>query len=448
MDNAHFPEKEPLPRKLTAWGIWLLVVNGMIGAGIFGTPGEAARLTGIYSPFVFVFCAVLILPILLCFAELASYFRGTGGPVRYTGEAYGHLVGFETGWLFYVARMVAFAANSNLLVDSVAYFWEPANQGGIRLALLFLVLAGLTWINVIGSVQAMRSLAVLTVMKFIPLVALVVFGLVHIGPETLPFAARPLPSAGDFGAATLLLIYAYVGFESAVVPAGEAKNPARDMPRGLIMGLAVVTLLYILIQTVSVAAYPQVAHSESPLLDVAGSLIGPVGAVLLMAGVVASVGGNMVGSMFSTPRLTYILARDGSLPGWFGYVHPRFETPSRSIIFYGAAVFLLAAFGSFVWLAAMGVLVRLLMYVLSIAAIPRLRRRYRNEPGVFVLPWGYTVPVIAVLASAFLVSHVGLDSVVVTGAFILAGSGLYAVARRNARLSANQSSAGGIQQRD
>lgn len=434
MQDQQFPEKEPLPRNLTAWGIWLLVVNGMIGAGIFGTPGEAARLTGVYSPLVFVFCALLILPILLCFAELASYFRGTGGPIRYAGEAYGRFVGFETGWLFYIARLVAFAANSNLLVDSIAYFWAPANQGGIRLALLFAILASLTWVNVIGSVQTMRSLAALTVMKFIPLVALVVFGLVHIGPDTLPVGRAPLPSAGDFGAAALLLIYAYVGFESAVVPAGEAKNPARDMPRGLILGLAVVTFLYILIQTVSVAAYPEVAGSESPLLEVAGVLWGPAGAILLMAGVVASVGGNMVGSMFSTPRMTYILARDGSLPDWFGYVHRRFETPSRSVIFYGAAVFLLAAFGSFVWLAAMGVLVRLFMYVMSIAALPRLRKRYRNEPGVFVLPWGYLFPVLAVLASAFLVTHVSLRSFIVTGAFVLVGSIMYAMARRNNRV--------------
>lgn len=431
MQQEHYPEKEPLPRNLTAWGIWLLVINGMIGAGIFGTPGEAARLTGIYSPLVFGFCAILILPILLCFAELASYFRGTGGPIRYAGEAYGHFVGFETGWLFYIARLVAFAANSNLLVDSISYFWAPANEGGIRLALLFVILASLTWVNVIGSVQTMRSLAVLTVMKFIPLVALVVFGLVYVTPEALPVANTPLPSAGDFGAATLLLIYAYVGFESAVVPAGEAKNPARDMPRGLILGLAVVTLLYILIQTVSVAVHPGMADADSPLLAVGGVLMGPAGALLLMGGVVASVGGNMVGSMFSTPRMTYILALDGSLPRWFGFVHPRFQTPSRSVIFYGAAVFLLAAFGSFVWLAAMGVLVRLLMYVLSILAIPRLRPRYRSEPGVFVLPWGYTIPVLAIIGSIFLVTHIGLDSVVVTAAFVLIGSGLYAMARRN-----------------
>ncbi len=243
---------------------------------------------------------------------------------------------------------------------------------------------------------------------------------------------RPCP--GDFGAATLLLIYAYVGFESAVVPAGESKDPAKDMPRGLIMGLAVVTLLYILIQTVSVAAHPEIARSESPLLDVAGVLIGPAGALLLMAGVVASVGGNMVGSMFSTPRLTYILSRDGSLPEWFGYVHPRYETPSRSVIFYGAAIFILAALGSFVWLAAMNVLVRILMYMLSIAAIPRLRPRYRNDPGVFTLPWGYTVPVLACIASLFLVIQVSLESVVVTGAFVLVGSGLYAWARRSRRI--------------
>ena len=412
------------------WGIWLLVVNGMIGAGIFGLPGEAARLTGPYSPLVFVFCALLILPMLLCFAELASYFRGTGGPIRYAGTAFGTFAGFETGWAFYIGRAVAFAANLNLIIDSTAYFRSGLNQGATRLALLFAICAAFTWINVIGSTHAMRSLAGLTVLKFLPLLVLVALGIGALGPDTLPIATTPLPPTSDLGAAALLLVYAYVGFESAVVPAGETRNPARDMPRALILGLAVVTLLYVLVQAVSVATLPGLADSDSPLLDVAAQLLGPAGAVLLMAGVLASVGGNLVGSIFSTPRMTYTLARDGSLPAWFGTVHPRYETPANSVVFYGVFAFLLAAFGTFAWLAAMNVLVRVLMYLLSIAAIPILRRRFQHAPDAFVLRGGYTIPVIAVVFCLWLLTQVSLDSYIVTGALLAFGLLLYASAKR------------------
>jgi amino acid transporter len=426
-------DSEPLLRRLTTWGIWLLVVNGMIGAGIFGLPGEAARLTGTFSPYVFVLCALIVLPVLLCFAELASSFRGTGGPMRYAGTAFGPFLGFQTGWTFYVARAVAFAANVNLLVDSAAFFVTGANRSGIRLAVIFGVCIAFTWVNVIGATHAMRSLAGLTFLKFLPLVVLVGAGLVLVGSAIPAPASLTVPPGADIGAATLLLIYAYVGFESAVVPAGEARNPARDMPRALILGLAVVTLLYVLVQAVSVAALPGLEQSDSPLLDVAARLLGPAGAVLLMTGVLASVGGNLVGAIFSTPRITYALARDGSLPAWFGRVHPQFGTPANSVICYGAIAFALAAFGSFAWLAAMNVLVRVLMYMLSIAALPVLRRRFVDVPGRFILPGGLTIPVIAMALCVWLLTQVSHGSYVVTGAFLAAGSALYWVARRERR---------------
>lgn len=420
--------QEPLPRNLGMWGIWLLVVNGLIGAGIFGLPSGAAELAGAYSPLIYVFCALLILPVLLSFAELASYFRGTGGPIRYASEAFGPFVGFQAGWLFYVARVISFSANSVLLVDSIAYFWSGASGGIGRLAALALICGGLTLINVIGAVQSIRSLASLTVLKFAVLILLVVAGVVLFGQDLLPGAdglqATMETSNIELGAATLLLIYAFVGFESAVVPAGEARNPARDMPRALLLGLGLVTLLYVLIQWVSITAVPDIASSRQPLLDVAAVLLGPVGAVLLMLGVVASVGGNLVGAIFSTPRITYALARDGHLPQWFGAVHPRFLTPANSVIFYGLLSFLLAVFGSFIWLAAATVLSRLLMYMLSIAAIPVLRPRYASDE-YFVLPGGYLLPLLGIAASTWLMLQVTMDSVALTGVLVAAGSVLY-----------------------
>jgi amino acid transporter len=423
---------EVLPRTLGTWSLWLLVVNGLIGAGIFGLPSGAARLAGAYSPLVYVFCALLILPILLCFAELASYYRGTGGPVRYATDAFGRFVGFQSGWLFYVARVVSFAANSLLLIDSIGYFWPGANQGISRLMMLLVICGGFTMINVVGAVQSIRSLALLTVAKFTVLILLVVTGIWALGTELLPgnnnLSVFQSTVQLDFGAATLLLIYAFVGFESAVVPAGESCNPTKDMPRALIFGLFSVTLLYVLIQQVTMLTVSDLGATSTPLLDSAEALLGAAGVLILMLGIIASVGGNLVGAMFSTPRITYALALDDCLPSWFGKVHIHFKTPANSIMFYGVFAFLIAAFGSFLWLAAATILSRLLMYILTCAAVPVLRPR-QDSTKIFILRGGYSLPLLGIAACLWLMLQVSLASAMLTGAFILLGSALYWLAR-------------------
>ena len=424
--------QERLPRSLGLWGIWLLAVNGLIGAGIFGLPSGTASLAGEYSPLIYVLCALLMLPIVLCFAELASYFRSTGGPARYCTEAFGSFAGFQAGWLFYLSRVVSFAANSVLLVNSIGYFWEGATEGAARLLFLTLICGGLTFINVIGSVRAIKSLAILTVLKLTALFLLVGAGVVFLGADVLPRFESGFPAVRDIGAATLLVVYAFSGFESAVIPAGESRNPARDMPLGLLLALGAVTLLYVLIQMVSMATVPEIAASTSPLLDAASVLIGPVGAIILMLGVIASVGGNLVGAMFSTPRLAYALSLDGSLPRWFGAVHPKFLTPANSVVFYGLLAFSLALFGSFIWLVATVVFSRLLIYIMTCGAVPKLRKANVNSDG-FVLPGGYLFPVLGVGACGWLALQVSKDSLILTALCVVGGSALYFVARRQGR---------------
>ena len=422
-----------LPRNLGLFSLWLLVVNGLIGAGIFGLPGGAAKLAGEYSALIYLFCALLILPILLSMAELASYFRGSGGPVRYGTAAFGPFIGFQAGWLYYIARLVSFAANTVLLVDSIGYFWPAATAEPGRMLLLSGIVIALTLLNIVGSVRAMRSLALLTVLKFAVLILLVVAGSSYLGSDVLPsFTVSSVFSADnhyDFGAATVLLIYAFVGFESVVVPAGEAKNPARDMPRALLLGLALVTLLYIGIQLVSVAAVPDIALSQTPLLDVASTLFGALGAVVLMLGVVASVSANLLGAIFSTPRASFALAEDGNLPAWFGKVHPRFLTPANSIMFFGALALLLTLYGSFLWLAAATVVSRVLLYGLTCAAVPVLRPKLATAHS-FVLKGGYIVPVLGIASCVWLALQVSLSSVIATSLFILLGAALYWLAQR------------------
>jgi amino acid transporter len=407
----------------------MLVVNGLIGAGIFGLPSGAAALAGEYSVLVYAFCALLILPIILCFAELGSYFRGTGGPIRYGTLAFGPFVGFQGGWLYYLARLISFSANTVLLTDSIAYFIAGAGTGTGRIISLAVICVGLSVINVLGSIESIRSMTLFTVIKFAVLILLPLGGFILLGAEVIPSFESPIPASDNLGAAALLLIYAFVGFEGAVVPAGEAKRPERDMPLGLLLGLAVVAVLYMVIQLVSQAAVPDLANSKTPLLDVSATLFGPVGAIVLMVGVAASVLANLVSSMFSATRVTYALSLEKSLPRWFGEVHSRYLTPANSVVFFGVAAFLLAAFGSFKVLAAMTVLSRLFLYGMSCAAIPKLRPQFRGE-GRFILKGGYLIPVLGIGACLWLMLQVSSQSIWMTAIFVGIGTFLYWVGKR------------------
>ncbi len=415
---------EPLARRLSVIGLWLLAINGMIGAGIFGLPAAVALSAGDFGPWLFLICALLIAPILLCFGELASAFSGTGGPVLYVGSAFGPYAGFQAGWAFYIARLTAFAANLSLMVTSIGYFWPAASGGHTHTLLLALLCAGMVWTNVAGARTAMASLGALTALKMLPLLALAMIGMIQFD-EALPAALTP---PDDLGAACLLAMYAFVGFESSVVPAGEARHPQRDLPRALLAALFVCALLYGLVQLAASHLLPALASSERPLIDVGDAWLGQPGALFMAFGIVASVGANLVGSMFSTPRVSYRLALDRQLPQWFGVVHRVYGTPSNSILFYGLAAFALAASGSFVWLAVMSVLTRLLLYLGCIAAMPAVRRR--NSPQ-FHLRGGLLVPMIASAICLALLWQVQWRAYLATAALLAVGTLLYALAARN-----------------
>jgi amino acid transporter len=421
---------EPLVRRLSVVGLWLLIINGMIAGGIFGLPAEVARLAGGFSPWVFAIGAVLISPVILCFAQLGSYFTGTGGPVLYAGTAFGPLIGFQAGWCLYVARLLAFAANVNLLVNSLPYILGGVIGPGLRLFLLFAVCGLLTALNVVGVRGAMRSLSALTFLKFAPLIALVSFGLLKLNWNLRP--QTPL-DPHDLGAAVLLVVYVYVGFEAGLVVAGEARNPQRDLPRALLAALFVCGALYVLIQAVSIAALPTLASSTRPLVDVAAALMGSSGALLITVGVIASVGANLVGSMFSTPRITYSLALEAHLPNWFGTVHPAYKTPVWSIVFYGTVCFLLAASSGFAWLASLSVLTRLLLYLVCIGAIPRLKNRFGTAPSALRLPGGYLVPALAAAVCFGLLVQVKALAFVSAAGMLAVGSLLYVAAHVSSR---------------
>lgn len=419
-----------LPRSLGVIGLWLLVLNGMIGAGIFGIPAEAARLAGDFSPLLFLLTALIIAPVMLCFAALASATRETGGPARYVQIAFGAPAGFQVGWALYIARMTAFAANLNLLLMAIAHFVPALGEGVARVAALLGLVGLIAALNVLGVRWAMQSLGALTVGKLLPLLLLGVLGLIAL-PDGASLPAL-VPGEGlSLGAAVLLMIYAYVGFESGLIPGGEARAPQRDMPRALVFSLVLCGLLYGLLQWVSLALLPDLAGTARPLVALGEHLLGPLGATLILAAVVMSVGGNLLGSMFSVPRITFGLAEQGLLPRPFASVSERFATPWFSVLAYAALCWALAATGSFVMLAALSVLTRLLIYLACIAAMPAVARQAPAD--ALRLPGGPILPLLAVAVCIGLLSQVSLQSVIATALLLLAGSVLYLLARRGAR---------------
>jgi amino acid transporter len=242
-----------------------------------------------------------------------------------------------------------------------------------------------------------------------------------------------MPEGSPLGRVVLLVFYAFVGFESGLVPAGEARDPRRDMPRALLWAIGVVSVLYFGLQAVTLAALPNLPEAKRPLVEASGALFGPAGAAVMMAGIAASVGGNLAGSLFSTPRITYALALDGSLPGGFAAVSTRFGTPAVSITVFGTVAFLLAAGGSFVWLAGLSVVARVLIYLGCIAALPGLRRHAGGGTGVMRLPGGLLIPLLAALTCVALLTQVRLSDYRATAAMLGVGSVLYALTRRARR---------------
>jgi amino acid transporter len=418
-----------LPKEISQLGFGAIALNGTIGAGIFALPAVAVAQAGLFSPWIYVLCGLLIMLIVLAFARVASYFEETGGPVNYVARAFGPLAGFQAGWLLVLSRAAAFAANAHLMVTYAGWLWPPLLEGAWHTGSVLLICAALALVNVIGLRQGMTALFALTALKLLPLVLLVLLGLGQVNPQI--FTGAELPPLDSLGETMLIVFYAFVGFESAVIPAGEARNARRDIPLALVRTILAITLFYFLIQVVTISVAPGAGGSETPLADVALILLGGAGAAILTLGAVLSISGNLLSSMLSAPRMLYAMAHIGSMPAWFGVVHPRFRTPANAIVFYAGFSIALVLSGGFVWLAAMSTVVRLLVYVASIAALPVLHRKIGEFEGQFRLPGGLATPGMAFLVSLWLMSHAPLESWLVTGAFVAAGAIVYAFARRS-----------------
>jgi basic amino acid/polyamine antiporter, APA family len=403
------------------------VFNAIVGSGIFGLPAVVLALVGGASPLTVLAAGAGIAVIVLCFGEVSSRFRGAGGPYLYAREAFGSFVGLQVGWVSWLVRVASAAANANLFTVYLGALWEPAAGTIGRLAVCSALVWGLTFVNIRGVRQGGRLSTFFAVAKLLPLLVLAVVGLVSLRPEA--FAVGPIGGWDQWSHAILLLVFAYGGFEAAMIPMGEARDPQRDAPFALLAGLGVVTLLYVAIQVVVVSTLAGTSNTEQPLAAAAQLLLGPAGVWLLSIGALVSIYGWYSGALLTAPRLTFALAERGDFPRVFAAVHPRFRTPWISILVFGCLSWALALAGSFAYNAELSAVSRLATYATTCAALVVLRRRHA-APAPFRAPFGVGLALLGIGFCAVLMARMGRAELVVLAITVLAATATWLWSRR------------------
>ena len=413
------------PRQLTA-----SIINITIGAGIFVLPAVAARGLGAAAPLAYVVCAVLMALIVCCFAAAGSRVSLTGGVYAYVEVAFGPLVGFLAGVLYMLMATFAVASVASAFAASVGAMWTPVATAAGRAAAIAVLFAALAAVNVRGVRMGARLVEIVTTAKLLPLAALVLSGIWFVDSAFLRWPQ--LPSASAVGSTAIVLIFAFVGLEVALVPSGEVRDPARTVPRSVFSALAITTTLYLLIQLVAQGLLgPSMStYAAAPLAEAAGRVLGGAGRMLVLLGGTISMFGYVSGDMLGSPRAVYAFARDGVLRGPLARVHPRFRTPYVAIAVYAMAVASVAVSSSFTQLAVLANVAALTLYLTCVAAAYDLQRRDVRAGGApFVIPGGPVVPLLAAAVIAWLLSNATRREFAVEG-LVLATAALFYFIRR------------------
>lgn len=418
-------------RAVSRWEIVGLSVNDVIGSGVYLLPAAAAAILGPVSVWAVILAGFAVLLLVLCFAEAGSYFDRPGGAYLYTREAFGELVGFEVGWMTWLARVSSVASLSVGFAQALGYLWPQTQAGTGRALAIVLPLLLLTAINIVGVKSGVRTAVFLAITKTLPLVVFIGAGLFAM---SWTLATAPTPRSGSLGEAALLLLFAYAGFENTPAPAGEFKNPRRDVPFALVVQIVLVTLIYSAVQLVALGTLPNLAQSATPLADAARLFLGPWGGLLLTVGAVLSILGTNSNTVLAGPRYLYALAADGFGPKALAWLHPRFRTPVVAILAQTAIALPLALSGSFAKLATLSVVARLATYFGTAAAVLVLRRKYPDLPGRVRIPGGPVIPVAALLLCVAFAASAEPSNLIAGAIAIVVGYLLYRVRRRPAGL--------------
>jgi amino acid transporter len=391
------------------WGLAASIVNITVGGGIFRLPASAAGALGAAAPIAYLVCALAMGLIVVCFAEAGSRVSLTGGLYAYVEVAFGPLVGFLTGVMLWAGMTAATAAVASFFADALGALVPALTGGPARLSALVVILVALAALNIAGVRGANRFNAVMTVAKLLPLLLLIVAGIGAVHRVNLTWSSAP--AVGDVARASTVLIFAFLGVESALVPSGEVHEPSRTVPRAIFIAMLGITILYLAVQIVSQGILGSaLAGQKTPLAEAASVALGAPGRMLILVGMTISMFGYVSGMTLAVPRMLFAFGRDGFLPAQLAAVHPRFKSPYVAIIVQTLVVIALDVKGSFEALAIIANGSILLVYAACCVAVIELRRRGVRESGApFNVPFSAVIPVLAFLVIAWLLTSLTAD---------------------------------------
>ena len=417
----------PLVRAIGRWPLTAIVINSVIGSGVFGLPAALAALAGGYSPVAVLIAGCGVFFIVLCFAEVGSRYDQSGGPYLYARDAFGPAVAFQVGWLHLWTRLLSAAAVFNVLAAYLTAIipWVGTGAGRATAMIAGTIIA--TAVNVRGVRQAAWAVNVFTIAKLLPLVAVVVIGVFHFDSATVASQAVAAPQWTD---AVLLLIFGYGGFESAIVAAGETREPKRDTAFALVAAMLGITALYCLMQLVVVGVLPNAGDSTAAVAATLTQLVGPAGATIGAIAVVISIYGWLLGFVLTTPRIPFSMAQRGEMPAILASIHPAFKTPHVAIMVTATAALALGLVSSFAQLATFSALSRLTIYIATCAALIAQRRRH-GITATFRAPGGVGTAVVAIAFCVWLLTTRNLAQAWPLPVMLIAGAMIWFAMRRS-----------------
>jgi basic amino acid/polyamine antiporter, APA family len=413
-------------------GLALAVVNGVIGAGIFALPGIVGAALGAFAVFGYIFCSIMLAAIMLCYAEIGSRVTTSGGSYAYVATAFGNFPGYIINWLYFFGwSILSSAALMNIIADSLAVLFPALINPVIRGFLFFVLIGFIVLINLRGAKQGIGFIKLITIIKLLPLIAIILFGFSKVKTGNLHW--DHIPSLKTFGDTALILFLAFAGFETSLGNSGEFKNPKRTVPLGIFLGGIIILVVYMLLQTVTqgVLGKEIAAFKDAPLAAVAEKIIGPLGATILLITAAVSCFGCVISDILATPRLLFAGANNGLFPKFLCKVHPKFATPYRAIITYGALIFILSISGGFKQLAILASAAVLVIYLAVILATIKLRSIKQDaSEKTFRAPGGLLFPCIGIASIVWLLSSLGKWEILSTIIFIAVVAAIYFITKQ------------------
>jgi len=423
--------EEGLKRVIGVPSLTLSIISGIIGAGIFALPAIVGDALGAFAVFGYIFCSILLAAILLCYAEIGSRITTSGGSYAYVEAAFGSLPGYIVNWLYFFGwGIIGSAALMNIVADSLAVLFPVFSSPLIRDFFFFVLTVFMIVINVYGAKQGIVVVKIITIIKLLPLLGIIIFGFNYVKATNLHW--EHLPSLKTFSDTTLILFFAFAGFETSLGASGEIKNPKRSVPLSICIAGIVVLIVYLLLQTVTqgVLGSEMNLYKNAPLAAVADKIIGPAGATILLLCAALSCFGNVTLDILCTPRSLFAGANNGLFPKFLSKVHPKFATPYLAVITYGLLIFIFSIAGGFQQLAIMASATILLIYLAVILATIKLRKKkMQGDEKNFKAPGGIITPLIGITAIIWLLTSLGKWEILSTLIFIAVVCVIYFVTK-------------------